>query len=104
MFKQHLGKIFIVLAVLAIGGAVVYANHVSNQANEGVVIEPNVKGNPDAAVTLVKYSDFQCPACGQFAPYVNELATRLPRRLADRVQALSTDLHPSVCRAGCKSD
>lgn len=73
--KNNLGIIFAVLAVVAIGAAVAYSNYAGNQANEGVEITANVKGNPDAEVTLVKYSDFQCPACAQFAPYVAELAT-----------------------------
>jgi protein-disulfide isomerase len=73
--KNNLGIIFVVLAVLAIGAAVVYSNYAGNQANEGVEITANVKGSLDADVTLVKYSDFQCGACAQFAPYVDELVT-----------------------------
>ena len=61
------------VAVLAIGAAVLYAKQSTEKANEGVVIEAHVKGNPDAAVTLVEYSDFQCPACAQFYPIINEI-------------------------------
>ncbi|PJE64679.1 MAG: hypothetical protein COU90_01320 [Candidatus Ryanbacteria bacterium CG10_big_fil_rev_8_21_14_0_10_43_42] len=32
-----------------------------------------IRGNPDAAVTLVEYGDFQCPACGAFYPLVKQL-------------------------------
>ncbi|MEX1063708.1 MAG: thioredoxin domain-containing protein [Candidatus Paceibacterota bacterium] len=31
------------------------------------------KGNPEAAVTLVEYSDFQCPACGAFYPVLKQI-------------------------------
>jgi protein-disulfide isomerase len=67
------GKMFILLAVVLIGASVVYANYASKKANEGVVITENIKGNPEAAVVLTEYSDFQCPACGQFYPIIKTL-------------------------------
>lgn len=33
----------------------------------------HIKGNPDAALTLIEYSDFQCPACASYAPVVRQL-------------------------------
>ena len=32
---------------------------------ETFALEPRIKGNPEAEISLVKYSDFQCPACAQ---------------------------------------
>lgn len=32
-----------------------------------------VKGNKEAKVTLIEYSDFQCPACGAYYPIVKQL-------------------------------
>lgn len=71
--KDHIWKIIGVVAVIAIGASIVYSNSVSNKANEGIVFEEHVKGNPNATVTLTEYSDFQCPACGQFFPVVQKL-------------------------------
>jgi len=71
--KDYIWQIIGVVAVVAIGASIVYSNSVSNKANEGIVLEAHVKGNADAAVTLTEYSDFQCPACGQFYTIVEEV-------------------------------
>lgn len=73
MLKRHFWKIVILIVVVVIGASVVYSKQVGEKANEGVVVETHVKGNPDAETVLVEYSDFQCPACGQFYPYVKEV-------------------------------
>lgn len=55
-----------------------------NSANEEI-LEPRqddwIKGNPDAGVIVVKYSDFQCPACRFYA----SMDDRLSEELADDV-------------------
>lgn len=71
--KDHIWKIIGVVAIVAIGGSIIYSGNISSKANEGVVFEAHVKGNPDAAVTLTEYSDFQCPACAQFYTVIEEL-------------------------------
>ena len=59
-----------ILAVVLIGGSIAYAQYVGSKANEGVEVREHVKGNPDAEVVLVEYSDFECPACAAFHPTV----------------------------------
>jgi protein-disulfide isomerase len=50
--------------------------------NRGAVGSDNgsnpVKGAPDARVTIVEFSDFQCPACGYMQPVINEIAKKYP--------------------------
>lgn len=62
-----------VIVVLLIGGSVWYSGTSSERYDEGVEVVSHVKGNPDAEVVLIKYSDFQCPACAAFVPVVNEV-------------------------------
>ena len=41
-----------------------------------------VKGNIDAKVTLIEYSDFQCPACGAFYPIIKQIEAEFGDRIA----------------------
>ena len=41
----------------------------------------HIRGDPDAPVTLEEFGDFQCPPCGQFAGFVQELLREYNSRL-----------------------
>ncbi|MEM9336524.1 MAG: thioredoxin domain-containing protein [Patescibacteria group bacterium] len=62
-----------VLVVVLFGGAFWYSGSVAEQANEGIEIAKNIKGNTESTVILEEFSDFQCPACGQFYPVVQDI-------------------------------
>lgn len=62
-----------VIVVVLIGGSFWYSNSVSQRNNKGVTFSPHIKGNETATVSLVEYSDFQCPACASFQPYLNDI-------------------------------
>lgn len=75
-------KIAIWIVVLAVAGVLIFflARGGDDSVLGGSAIEPVtaadwVKWNPDAAVTLVEYSDFQCPACATLFPIINSLET-----------------------------
>lgn len=42
-----------------------------------VTDEDHIKGNKDAAITIVEYSDFQCPACAAYEPVVSQVLEEL---------------------------
>ncbi|MAZ56704.1 disulfide bond formation protein DsbA [bacterium] len=62
--KNHWIKFIGILVVVAIASSIVIANKAGKKANEDVVLEDShIKGDTDADIVLVEYSDFQCPAC-----------------------------------------
>lgn len=62
-----------ILTIVLFGGAIIFSNNATEEANVVVEIKQNIKGNPDAAVTLTEYGDFQCGACANHAPAVTEV-------------------------------
>ena len=79
------------IAVAALGsGALLYnakrphlratpeSKTVSGKSDTGSM---HVRGNPDAPVTLEEFADFQCPPCGNFAGFAEELLKEYDSRL-----------------------
>ncbi len=54
----------------------------------------HIKGNPQAPVTMILYSDFECPFCQRFSPSIERILTEFPQstRLVYRHFPLS--FHP----------
>lgn len=38
-----------------------------------IMLSDRTKGNENAKIELIEYSDFQCPACGAYYPYVKQI-------------------------------
>lgn len=45
----------------------------STDAVRSVTSEDHIKGNPDAPIKIVEYSDFECPFCKRFHDTMNEI-------------------------------
>ncbi len=74
------GKVLGILAAIAIVlGGMVWYGYVQDHANDPQKLVVAVddqdwsEGGKDAAVTLVEYSDFQCPACAAYFPLLQKL-------------------------------
>jgi protein-disulfide isomerase len=70
-----------------------------------VTDDDNVKGNPEAGVTLFKYSDFQCPACATYQPMVQSLGEEFPDDLKIVYRHLPlVSIHPNSVPAAKASE
>ncbi|KXK00831.1 MAG: Disulfide bond formation protein D precursor [Parcubacteria bacterium OLB19] len=84
-----------IIVVLLIGGSVWYSGSVSEKYNEGVDASVlHVKGNPDATVTLVEYSDFQCPACAAAQPVVKDIMNEFGNEIKFEYKHFPLPMHP----------
>lgn len=72
--------IFLVVLVVAVIGAAFVSSTISPpQANftpttvPAITSDDHARGNANAKLTVIEYGDFQCPACGQYEPIVQQL-------------------------------
>ena len=91
--KNRLIKKVVIWVVVLIGaGALIFLLAGSSDESNGdvesrgaippVTAEDWVKWNPDSPVTLVEYSDFQCPACSEYSRLINAVGIEYGDRVA----------------------
>lgn len=77
-FKKYLVFGFIVLAVVFVGYKIYKWAVTPTPTVTGSAVEAKdddwVKGNKEAKLTLIEYSDFECPACRSYAPAIKRLS------------------------------
>lgn len=67
--------------------------------------ELHIKGNAEASVVLVEWSDFQCPACGLAFPIVEEVLAKYGDKIKFQYRHLPlTSIHPYAYRAAEASE
>lgn len=80
------------IAVIVLAGSVFGVVKLATQASSddilaGLTVErasdiDQVKGNSTSSVTLIEYSDFECPACGSYYPILKQIN----EEFGDRIQ------------------
>jgi len=93
-----------IIVIVLFGGAIWYSGVANEANNEGVEIIQNIKGNPDATVTLVEYSDFQCPACASFQPVVSQLLAEYGDSLRFEYKHFPLPIHGSAVPAAVAAE
>lgn len=86
--KQWIAVAVIVIAVAVVAGVRVYMN---NQAIDAV--SGRSKGNPQAAVKIVEFIDFQCPACAQGAKMLNARLKQHPDQVYVEMKYFPLKMH-----------
>ena len=61
-----------------------------------VTADEYVRGNKDAAITLVEYSDFECPFCGQFHTTLQQVARDYPNDVKIIFRHFPLSFHPEA--------
>jgi protein-disulfide isomerase len=57
------------------------------------------KGNPNAAVTVVEFTDYQCPTCAAAQPVIERLLTEYGDRVRLVVRDFPLEMHPEARKA-----
>jgi protein-disulfide isomerase len=64
----------------------------------------HIRGNPDAPVTLEEFGDFQCPPCGNFAGFAEELLKQYDSRLRIVFRNFPLPLHEHAREAALAAE
>ena len=57
------------------------------------------KGNPNASVTVVEFTDYQCPSCAATQPVLEKLITEYGERVRFVVRDFPLNMHPEARKA-----
>jgi len=92
------------IAVVLFGSAFWYASISAEKNNEGVEILSHVKGNPEAGVVLVEYSDLQCPACEAFRPIINDVIATYGEEVRFEYKHFPLPIHQYAVQAAAAAE
>jgi len=70
------------------------ANNIESELTPVVAASDPIRGNPAAPVTIIEYSDFECPHCADAEPVLRELLKKYP----DKIRLVWKDLPDTTVR------
>ncbi|MFH1695815.1 MAG: DsbA family protein [Candidatus Micrarchaeota archaeon] len=93
-----------VLGVLIFGGPVtgfyLFGNPEAFHGNDGRPF----KGNPDAKIVVIEYSDFQCPACGSAYSYSKDAVNEFQDQIRFEFRHFPLSNHPFAFKAAVAAE
>ena len=93
------------IIILLFVGAFYIAGSAGEINNEGIEEVTHIKGNPDAEIVLVEYSDFQCPACRAMYPVVAEVMEQYGESVRFEYRHFPIErAHPYAVQAGAAAE
>lgn len=69
------------ITIIILAGAVFFMGKPQAPADSKVVLGAQQQGPENSVVTLVEFSDYQCPFCAQAWPYIEKLVGKYPNNL-----------------------
>ncbi len=99
----------IVVTLLVVVGAVVAFSRPPEEpkaVSKDILVssDANTTGNPDAAVWLVEFSDYECPFCATFNPIVDQLRERHGDKLLFVYRHFPLDQHDQAIPAALAAE
>lgn len=97
--KLFLGIIIATIAIVA-GGIVLLSRPVPVLTrSELITSDTRTRGNPDAKVYLVEFSDFECPACKAIEPTIDAIVDKNKEKLLYGYRNYPLGQHPFAVKA-----
>ncbi len=112
--KQVLVVLSVVVAIILLLFGLNYILGKNNKGNievveSGIDLE-KLKGNENATVRIIEYSDFQCTACSAFATVFTQVYDNITEKYGEGALSIAfkhfplTSIHPNALLAGYSSE
>lgn len=99
MDKRFLAVIGAII-IIFVGFLVVQGNQKADAPETSAKPSSHTKGEGASGVTLIEYGDFQCPACKQYEPMVQEIISKYSSDITFQFRNFPlTSLHPNAFAA-----